>query len=393
MNDDSSAAVEFGAVGCEVAAPIPVPVLVPSQEVLQAGEIVPLAPTNPDVLRSSHKNPLKRNLEHWQQIMTVPQATALLVVVVALTGITFPLVKFVAGAFDSTTILAGRFIVASLFLLPWMEFSKKLMVAGLETGAWLTIGNLAQAVCLAGGTSAGVASFFASLSCVVCPFLEARSGVRLTARSWIAAALATAGTACLCLGGGALPTAGDLIGLSQPILFGIFLFRTELVMRVNPGKAMEITALQVAVVSVCSVAWGLLGAASSGLAPIAQWGGMCSAGLAYCSAHMPQFLGLVGMGVFSSAFVLVAQTIVVTKLSSSKTSLMFAAEPLFAAAVACALLGESVGLSMVVGGTLAIGACVVSSSDRAYSKLSSSFAALIRLLRSRPRQISGKNAA
>jgi len=314
--------------------------------------------------------------------MSVPQATALLVVVVALTGVTFPLVKFVSTAFDSPTILAGRFLVASVCLLPWLDLNRKLLLAGAETGAWLSAGLLSQAMCLASGTSAGVCSFFASMSCIVCPFLETCFGVRLTAQSWVAAALAVAGTGFLCLGNGALPSPGDLLGLLQPLLFGIYLFRVERRMAQHPGKAMELTTLQCLFVCAFAALWSLASHPASALAlpALGQWCAALGAEGAALAAKGPQLAGLAFMGVFSSAFVLAAQTMVVSKLSSSKTALMFATEPLFAAAVAWALLSEGFGLNMVVGGALATLACVTASSSRFYNKMAAAALACKRLL-------------
>jgi hypothetical protein len=133
---------------------------------------------------------IRRLFSDYAPRMNEKEAFLWLVFVVALCGINFPLTKFVGEAFDGPTVLTARFAIASVCFLPWASLIRKeTLPAGLETGAWLSAGYIAQAVCLTGGTNSGVASFFASMSCVLCPFFERMVGVQLSWRAWAAAGI------------------------------------------------------------------------------------------------------------------------------------------------------------------------------------------------------------
>mmetsp|Transcript_108249 Transcript_108249/g.161958 ORF Transcript_108249/g.161958 Transcript_108249/m.161958 type:complete len:259 (-) Transcript_108249:308-1084(-) len=234
---------------------------------------------------------------------------------------------------------------------------KKVVAGGIESGGWLAAGYIAQAVSLAGGTSSSICSFFASLSCIVCPFIEQFLGVRLDRKAWVAASLAIAGAGVLELGGGTLPTQHDLIALLQPLLFGIYLIRTEDQMKSNPKEAMEITAVQVAATTLLAALWGGAQATSMGLmdpAHISSW-------LHNFASHPKETAELVYMGALPSALALAVETVVLAQLSSSKTALLFSTEPVFAAVFGATFLGENVGMNVVVGGVLATAACLVRS--------------------------------
>lgn len=176
---------------------------------------------------------------------------------------------------------------------------------------------MTQAFCLTSGTSSGVASFFASLSCVVCPFFEAVTGVRLGARAWVAAFLAITGAGVLEMGNGAIPTAGDLTGLLQPVLFGLYLIRTEAAMKKFPSEAMEITVLQTVVVSIVALAWGAIGASGGSWPDAAELIAQTEAVFSNIASHPIPSLGLLWMGAFPSAMALALETVIVSKLSSS----------------------------------------------------------------------------
>ena len=205
----------------------------------------------------------RRLFSDYAPRMTEKEAFVWLVAVVALCGVNFPLTSFVGQSIDGPALLTARFAIASAFFLPWFgEIEKKMLVPGLETGLWLSAGYIAQAVCLTGGTNSGVASFFASMSCVLCPFFERYVGVQLGWRAWAAAAIGLLSAFVLEVGpsilgdaaggggagGGGMVVgarASDLVAILQPFFFGLYLFRTERVMGRMPEAAMPITALQV----------------------------------------------------------------------------------------------------------------------------------------------------
>jgi drug/metabolite transporter (DMT)-like permease len=178
-----------------------------------------------------------------------------LVIVAALSGTGYGAVKMLDGTLDSPSILALRFIIAACVLTPWaLKCKKEIMPVALETGGWLSIGYIAQAVCLQ-TCSAGATAFLASLTTIVCPLIERLTGKRLDKKAWTATALAVLGAACLEFGGGQAPSSADLVGLLQPILFGIYLWKTENALEEHPDQGIPITAVQTSVVALSSVAW------------------------------------------------------------------------------------------------------------------------------------------
>jgi len=287
--------------------------------------------------------------------LSVEQSRVWLLAIVILSGINFGLVKEVGETMDGVSILAIRFAIAAASLTPWLVRARKeAVVAGLETGAWLAAGYAVQSACLQSGTNAGVAAFFASLSSIVCPFLERFTGKKLPTRAWVAAALAAAGAGVLELGGGEMPTSGDLVGLLQPLMFGIYLFRTENAMSKYANEAMEITSVQVAVCAAAGAAWWLATGDHYLFDPALADAG---AGAIAASLALPAAL-LVLVSVFGTALALGAETVLVGKLSSSEVALMFACEPLAAAATGSVVMGETFGMNGFVGGGLAILACL-----------------------------------
>jgi len=143
--------------------------------------------------------------------MSETQAQMWLLVIVGLCGFSFGMVKYAGATFDTSTILAARFVVASACLIPWLRQVKPEMIpAGLETGAWLAAGYLSQALCMSQGTKAGTAAFMAAMTSIFTPFLERMYGVRLTAKAWGAAGLALLGSAFLSLDNGVFPKSCQL---------------------------------------------------------------------------------------------------------------------------------------------------------------------------------------
>lgn len=278
---------------------------------------------------------LRSLLSDYAPLMNEKDAFAWLLFVVALCGINFPLTKYVGEFFDGPTLLTARFAIAAVCFSPWFRDIKNSAIpAGVETGMWLSAGYIAQAECLMGGTNSGVASFFASMSCVLCPFFERVVGVKLSWRAWAAAATGLLSAFVLELGPGildgnsgvgdaAMPTVSDLVGLLQPAFFGLYLFRTERAMqRIGEAEAMPLTAIQVLVTAVICGAWGSSQALAGGLPAFGKIEGVSLEGLRDLSGledKLPAILGLLWMGVLPSGLSLALETVIVHKLSSSVT--------------------------------------------------------------------------
>lgn len=314
--------------------------------------------------------------------MKESEAFLWLLFVVGLCGVNFPLTKFVGETFDGPTLLTARFAIASACFIPWIpSIKKELLPSGIETGSWLAAGYITQALCLTGGTNSGVASFMASMSCVLCPFFERAVGVKLGWRAYAAAATGLLSAFVLELGPGylvggdsvglAMPTSSDIIGLLQPVFFGLYLFRTELVMQKNPSEAMQLTAIQVIATTLVCGSWGLFNSdlLSGGFPEVSDLVAQVSASveslqdLSALQGNGLAILGLIWMGMMPSGLALALETVIVHKLSSSVTALTFTLEPVFAAAFGGLMLHEEFGLATGLGGALAISAVLIRCAD------------------------------
>ena len=178
-----------------------------------------------------------------------------LLAVAALSGSGYAAVRTLGESFDSSSILAIRFVIAAFVLAPWLRrCTPEVMGVALETGGWLSVGYIAQAVCLQ-TSHAGAAAFLASLTTVVCPVIERLTGKHLDKKAWTAMVLAVLGAFALEFGGGEMPQANDLIGLLQPLLFGMYMVRTESALDKYPDLGIPITAVQTSVCAVASLGW------------------------------------------------------------------------------------------------------------------------------------------
>ena len=178
-----------------------------------------------------------------------------LLAVAALSGSGYAAVRVLGDSYDSSSILAIRFVIAALVLAPWLRrCAPEVMGVAVETGGWLSVGYIAQAVCLQ-TSNAGAAAFLASLTTVVCPIIERLTGKRLDKKAWTAMVLAVLGAFALEFGAGEMPHANDLIGLLQPLLFGIYLFKTEAALEKHPDLGIPITAVQTAVCAFGCAGW------------------------------------------------------------------------------------------------------------------------------------------
>ena len=195
------------------------------------------------------------NIGEYTPDPSVRDSRLALLAVAALSGTGYGAVRMLGDSFDSSSILAIRFIIAAIVLMPWLvKCERKVLGVALESGCWLAGGYVAQAVCLQ-TASAGAAAFLASLTTVVCPVIERLTGKRLDKKAWTAMGLAVLGAFALECGGSEMPHANDLIGLLQPVLFGMYMFRTENALEKHPDQGIPITAVQTSICAATSIGW------------------------------------------------------------------------------------------------------------------------------------------
>ena len=272
----------------------------------------------------------------------LPELVLLLAVMVW--GTTFTVVKQALEFTTPFTFLTLRFglalIIVTLLAGPTLKnLTRREFVGGLLTGGSLFMGFAFQTWGLV-YTGASKSAFITGLNVVLVPFLLWRLGQRrISSRRWLSAGLATVGLYLLMnpAAGGGL-NRGDVLTLGcavafavQIILLGIYAPTIHIV-RYFWIQLVTVTALA-ALGTVLSDDWQLTPAA-------------------------PLWWGLGITGVLATTLGFMAQTWAQQRISPVRTALILAAEPVFAALFALAVMGESLSAAGWLGGVLIVGSII-----------------------------------
>lgn len=273
----------------------------------------------------------------------------LLVLVTAVWGSTFAVVKELAQVLPPALLIAWRFTVGALALLPAVLVARRtgpptrkparpLWQDGLLIGAWLIAGYGTQTIALQ-TTTANRAAFFTALSVVLVPlWLVLAQRRRMPGALWVALPLAVLGLGLLSWEGGALQV-GDLWALACAFTYAAFIVALEGVASRHP--ALPFTLAQVGVVAGLAWVWAALGGPLT-LPPAGAWG------------------PLLYLGIVATAATTLMQTVGQRSVSAAQASLIYALEPVAATFFSFLLIHEQVGWRGAVGGLLVVAATVLS---------------------------------
>ncbi|MCD0164505.1 DMT family transporter [Deinococcus sp. 12RED42] len=287
------------------------------------------------------------------------RGVVLLVLVTCLWGSTFAVVKTLGETLPPAVLIAWRFLIAAVALLPlllwrpgrapsaapraagapggWRESG--LWRDGAVLGAWLIAGYGTQTIALQ-TTSANRAAFFTALSVVLVPvWLVFAQRRRMPALLWTALPLAVAGLALLSWEGGAL-VVGDAWALACAVTYAGFIVTLERM--AHRHAALPFTLVQVLTVTVLAWVWAALSAPGQLWPPAGAWA------------------PLVYLGVAATAATTLMQTVGQRTVSAANASLIYALEPVTATLFSFLLIGERVGLRGALGGLLVVVATVLS---------------------------------
>jgi len=258
-----------------------------------------------------------------------------LLMVTAVWGWTFVLVKDAITHYPTLPFLQIRFILAFLVMVALVRGlpTRREVWVGIIAGAVLAAGYLAQTVGLT-MTSPGNSGLITGLFVVFTPLIDRIFGVPLHRWTLIAVVTALAGTAML-VGGPAGFGLGDLLTIICAVLFALHIV---LLSRWSPGlRSAPLAMMQMgtsALIFTGGGSWSLR-APSPGV-----------------------WLAIVITGVFASALAFYIQTWAQQHLSASRTALILATEPAWAVAAAVILAGQRFGLLQAVGAGLVLAAIV-----------------------------------
>lgn len=265
-------------------------------------------------------------------------AVATLVFITVIWGTTFVVVK---GALDDISVpllLALRFTLAAL-LLSWVRIDRRALVPALVLGLLAFAGFATQTIGLS-ITTASKAAFITGLSVVITPmvaaaFLRQRIGPRVH----VAAVLATSGLGLMTLTGVSGVNAGDVWVVGAAVAYALYIvYLGEVANRVG---ALSLAGLQHWPMAGLAWLWAL-----PALPELTQLQGSTYASVIY-------------LGAVATALVAVLHTYAQRVVPAHLAALIFVLEPVFAAAFAYALLGETLGLLGWVGGILIVVAMLV----------------------------------
>jgi drug/metabolite transporter (DMT)-like permease len=269
-------------------------------------------------------------------------ASIALVLVTLIWGSTFVVIKDRLGAMPPSILVALRFSIGALLLLP-AGVDRGSLRAGIPLGVIMFVGFGTQTIGL-GITGAARAAFITGLSAVMVPWVASRLlGERVPRGVWAASALAVAGLGMLCFDL-TPPNRGDAWVLACAVAWTVYILALERpARRLARGVrgALRLTSVQVATVAVLGWLWSL-----PSLPVLSTLDGTSWLAMAY-------------LGVVATAVTTLLQVLGQRVLSSPQTAIVFTLEPVWAALFAWILLGEVLGLQGWIGGLLVLAGMVL----------------------------------
>lgn len=278
------------------------------------------------------------------------QADLLLVLVAAVWGATFPVVKNATlpsfGGVPTYWFLAARFTLAAFVIgvVAWPRVRRvplSTWAAGGVIGLFLFAGYAFQTLGL-GLTTASQAGFITGLSVVLVPVVAVVWLKRPpTANAWVGVGLATAGLALLSLNAGLMPTLGDLLLVGCALSFAMHI--ASVARFAGPHDPIALTVVQIATAGALSWLFHVAtaGSLAPGTEPVLWWGApaMVVAAILIC-------------GTLATAGAFFLQNTLQPYTTPTHTALIFATEPVFAALFAWMLMGEVLAPRAYIGGAM-----------------------------------------
>lgn len=270
-------------------------------------------------------------------------ATLALLVVTAIWGSTFFIIKDAVSKIDPIDFLAVRFAVGAAIpaFVFWRRLSRLTATQwqiGLALGCLYGLAQIVQTVGLQ-TTAASVSGFITGTYVVLTPIIMwIAFKARLNVRTWVAVALALAGLAVLSLTGLGNGGVGEAL-----TLVGAALYAVHVVLLDRWSRSMD--AMSLAIVQLIGVALttGFLGLP----------GGY----------HVPADPGVWGAIVYTAIMAgivtMLLQTWAQRHITPTRVALLMTFEPVFASAFAVGFGGEAVTIRLVAGGALILLATLI----------------------------------
>jgi len=259
-------------------------------------------------------------------------------------GSTFFLIKDLVTRMPVADLLAIRFAIASVALgliaAHRIHLSRPVVIYGVLLGLLYGSAQILQTAGLS-HTSASVSDFVTGLYVVATPLLTAIIlRRRIPPLTWVAAVLATLGLGVLALRGFSIGY-GELLTLISAVIYAghiVALGRFS-----SPETTLSLSLVQLSMITLLTAVAALWPTAGS--APGIQLPG---------SLH--DWLVVLYLALIASALTMVLQTWAQAHIEPSRAAVIMAMEPVWAAAFAVALGGESITARMIIGGLAIVSA-------------------------------------
>ncbi len=263
----------------------------------------------------------------------------LLLLIVAIWGWTFVIVKDAVTLYGVVPFLAVRFLIGALCLAPLglRRGAAPTLRLGAAIGLVMGVAFLLQTLGLA-TSSASNTGLITGLFVVFAPLANRLLfGVRISGLCWIGIGLSLVGLALLTGAGGEAMRVGDLLTLGCAALFGLHVALLD-----RHARGRDPVALATGQVSAAALLFTLV------------W-------LIQCPLAWPPrnvWPALLLTGVLASAAAYLVQTYAQQRLRAEQTALIMLAEPLFAVLFGVWLHGDRFTTIQGLGGLLMVGAMV-----------------------------------
>lgn len=265
-------------------------------------------------------------------------ATGLLVLLTAVWGSTFFLIRDLVVTVPPTDFLAVRFSIAGVLMLVifWphvRRLGRHEWVVGLGLGVVYGVAQLLQTIGLA-HTDASVSGFITGTYVVLTPVFSALLlRERIPPSTWAAVALATVGLGVLSLQGGLSLGLGETLTLACAAVYALHII--GLGRWSTPSHATGLAAVQMMAIAVVCVASAL----PDGIVLPSGTG---------------QWTAVLYMATAAGVLALWVQTWAQARMSATRAAIVMTLEPVFAAFFAVVAGQESPTWRMVVGGVLVL---------------------------------------
>jgi drug/metabolite transporter (DMT)-like permease len=267
-----------------------------------------------------------------------------LLLVAAIWGTTFALLRDMMRALHPAELMAIRFTLATVVLaaLYWKRLGpprRRWLLDGAWLGVWLATGYLTQVFGLL-TISASRSAFITGTYVVITPFVawlafKSRPGLG----EFLGVAVVFTGLSCFSADQGYSVSPGDLWTLACALAFAVQIVATNIVGRRSDPMALAVVQMGVG----AAVGWALVGA---GGGPGVPWG------------RVPWGV-MIYLAVAATALVIALQTWALARTSSVKAALLFSTEPIFAALFAASFFSERMTPRELLGAALILAGVVV----------------------------------